>query len=92
MLTTLEIPDAIFKQVKRRATETGTPMKVILTRALQLELGAGAAAATAAKPWQVPVAPHALNDHGYDWEKIKAILNNEMDTVDIAKINGGHAR
>lgn len=39
MRTTVEIPDALFKQAKRRAAEEGVTLREIVTRALRAHLG-----------------------------------------------------
>ncbi len=41
MKTTLEIPDALFRDAKKRAAEEGVPLRAIVERALR-ELLAGA--------------------------------------------------
>lgn len=39
MRTTLEIPDAVFKKTKLKAVHEGVPLKVVVTRALEREVG-----------------------------------------------------
>jgi len=41
MKTTLEIPDALFRQAKRRAAEEGITLRELVERALRATLGAG---------------------------------------------------
>jgi hypothetical protein len=41
MKTTLEIPDALFRQAKRRAAEQGITLRELVERALRATLGAG---------------------------------------------------
>jgi hypothetical protein len=40
MRTTLDIPDAVFKQAKLKAVHEGVPLKDIVTRALERDLAA----------------------------------------------------
>jgi hypothetical protein len=48
MRTTLDIPDALFKQAKHKAVSEGVPLKTVVERALQKEV-AGAPTLAARK-------------------------------------------
>lgn len=41
MRTTIDLPDAVFKQVKLKAVQEGIAMKDVVTRAIQRELAYG---------------------------------------------------
>ena len=50
MKTTLEIPDALFRQAKARAAVRGQSLKTLVTEALQEKLAAGGGAPGAGEP------------------------------------------
>ncbi len=54
MRTTVDIPDALGRQVKIRAAQEGQPLKVFIARALEREL---TAPATTQYPRAVPYLP-----------------------------------
>ena len=39
MRTTLDLPDELFKKVKLKAVNEGVPLKTIITRAIEREMG-----------------------------------------------------
>ncbi len=67
MKTTLEIPDALFRDAKKRAADEGVPLRAIVERALR-ELLAGVRRTGPAFRWHVvkgrapPAAP--IEDRG----------------------------
>ena len=78
MRTTVDIPDALGKQVKIRAAQLGSPLKVFITRALEREVAAGLTAYHPKPKRALPViksrAPGSLK---ITPEEISAVLVRE---------------
>lgn len=73
MRSTFDIPDAIFRQLKRRAAEAGVPMRDLVVRALQAWMG-GAARKPYVFRWQPTRGEQLIPDDAltsreklYDW-------------------------
>ncbi len=58
MRTTLGINDALLRELRRRATETGRPFRAVVEETLELGLARAAQPARAKRPFRV--RPHAL--------------------------------
>ena len=41
MKTTIDIPDPLFRELKKRAAQEGTPVRILVETALRLLLGGG---------------------------------------------------
>ncbi len=57
MRTTLDIPDAVFKKTKLKAVHEGVPLKVVVTRALEREVGGGTGGAAHDDAVEAALAP-----------------------------------
>jgi hypothetical protein len=55
MRTTIDIPDALGRQVKMRAAQEGRSLKTLITQAIERELGANAARTVPAATPSLPV-------------------------------------
>jgi hypothetical protein len=55
--TTLDIPATVFKKTKLKAVQEGVPLKVVVTRALEREVGGGKAGAANGAGTEHALAP-----------------------------------
>jgi hypothetical protein len=78
MKTTLEIPDAVFRQAKSLAAQRGIALRVLVTEAVEEKL-AGAARKNE-KPW-VRLAG-GLKHLQKETARIDRIMHNEFGTID----------
>lgn len=73
MKTTLELPDPLFRDAKKRAAEEGVPFRLLVERALREHLAAGRRPSARGLKWHVirGTAPPALDvidrDRMYDF-------------------------
>jgi len=75
MKTTVELPDALFIAVKKKAVEERTTLRVILERALRRELG---------NRWH----PRTHPPHGpIRWVTVKGGLPEGLDVADRAAMH-----
>ena len=57
MKTTLELPDALFREVKSVAARRGTTLKALITEGIREKLHPKATVSTADKSFRLPVLP-----------------------------------
>ena len=76
MKTTLEIPDALFRQAKAAASEKGLTLKTYVTEALQEKLGKPAKR----KSGEWPVPPPKVAES--EISKIQSIIDEEFSRID----------
>lgn len=73
MKTTLELPDELFRDAKKRAADEGVPLRAVVERALREHLGGGRRRAARGLRWHIirGTAPPAIDvsdrDRMYDF-------------------------
>lgn len=79
MKTTLEIPDAIFRQAKSAAAQRGIPLRVLVSEALEDKLRASEQISDA-KPWMKSFGK--LRHLRKETARINRILEEEFEQVE----------
>jgi len=77
MKTTLEIPDALFRQAKTVAAQKGIPLRELVTEALAEKLRP---AATSEKPWMSSFG--GLSHLHEENKRIDRIIQEEFGTIE----------
>lgn len=82
MKTTLELPDAIFRQAKARAALRGIPLRQFVSEALEEKLSALSASPSAASepPWMQGFG--ALADLKEENRRIEAVIAETFGTLE----------
>ena len=78
MKTTVEIPDAIYRQIKARAALQGGSIKDFLNGAIRDKLGAESGSAEATGGWQAvfgKAPPDAI-------DQVKKLIDEEFSKID----------
>jgi hypothetical protein len=78
MKTTLEIPDAIFRQAKSLAAQRGIPLREFVTQAVKDKLAAEPAARE--KPWMAGFGK--LKHLRKETERINSIIEAEFERIE----------
>jgi hypothetical protein len=78
MKTTLEIPDAIFRQAKAMAAQQGVPLRQFITEAVEERLRGAAAARE--KPW-LKLAGQ-LKHLSKETEQINQVIEREFERIE----------
>jgi hypothetical protein len=76
--TTIEIPDALFRQAKAAAAEQGRPLKEFFTEAIQHQLRRKAE--PTAKPWENAFG--GLRDLHRENLRLQKLITAEFETID----------
>jgi hypothetical protein len=82
MKTTVELPDALFRQAKARAASSGVTLKSFLTEALEARLACSAGSG-GAKPWMNVFA--GLRRNGAfqaETARINAVIEDEFERIE----------
>jgi hypothetical protein len=77
MKTTLEIPDALFRQARSAAAQQGIPLRALVSEALAEKLRRPA---SGDKPWMKSFGK--LRDLQEDLAKINRIIEDEFERVE----------
>lgn len=83
MKTTLEIPDAIFRQAKSMAAQRGIAFRVLVTEAVEEKLAS--ASRTGQKPWARLAG--GLKHLRKETARIDGILRSEFETIEAEDWN-----
>lgn len=78
MKTTLEIPDAIFRQAKSMAAERGIPLREFVTQAVKEKLDAQPKAGE--KPWMAGFGK--LKRFRDETKRINAVVEAEFEQIE----------
>ena len=81
MKTTVEIPDALFRQAKATAASRGQTLKALLTDALQSHLARSAGAPATSEP-PAMVSFGALRDLHDETVRIQALIDEEFGKIE----------
>ncbi len=80
MKTTVEIPDALFRQAKAAAAQQGISLKLFLTEALRERLRQRASGSAPAKPWMRAFG--GLRDLHRETKRVERIIAEEFEQID----------
>jgi hypothetical protein len=78
--TTIEIPDALFRQAKAAAAEQGRSLKEFFTEAVHAQLRRKAGPAPGGKPWESAFG--GLKDLHRENLRIQKLIDTEFETLD----------
>jgi len=79
MKTTVELPDALFRQAKSAAATQGISLKKFLTRAVKERLR-DQAGRTIEKPWMAAFG--GLCDLHRETKRVERVIRKEFETID----------
>ncbi len=83
MKTTIELPDALFRQAKAHAAARGVTLKQFFTVALREQLRRGAErepGENAEPPWMAGFG--GLSDLGEDHRRVREAIEDEFESLD----------
>ena len=80
MKTTIELPDALFRQAKAAAAQEGRSLKDYFAEAVQHQLRKKPGSKAAAKPWEKGFG--ALRDLHRENVRIQKLISGEFETID----------
>jgi hypothetical protein len=80
MKTTVEIPDALFRQAKATAAQQGTSLKDFLTEAVRAQLRKKSAAAGAKHAWTRAFG--GLRDLHRETKRLERVIQQEFERID----------
>ena len=80
MKTTVEIPDALFRQAKATAAQQGTSLKDFLTEAVRAQLRKTSAAAGANHAWTRAFG--GLRDLHRETKRLERVIQQEFERID----------
>ena len=79
MKTTVELPDALFRQAKSAAATQGISLKEFLTRAVKEQLR-DQPGRTVEKPWMAAFG--GLRDLHRETKRVERVIRKEFETID----------
>jgi hypothetical protein len=78
--TTVEIPDALFRQAKATAAQRGTSLKDFLTEAVREQLRKQSSAPNLYKPWMRAFG--GLRDLHRETKRLERVIQREFERID----------